>query len=157
MRIVGCHVSTVLHHRFKIPTYETQIGCTGKGCWSHPRVRSLSRSGPGGHCRYPEDRVPPRTSSNSRQKTRRARMPTCPKAQGPPCVPRLRAAPGPPCVPVAPAPVSWLAVALGPPHVAWAPAPAFWLRATLKLPRVLWTGSTSCKQLNKYPLATRPS
>jgi hypothetical protein len=40
----------------------------GKGCWPHPRARSLSWGGPGGHCRYPKDRVPPRTSSKSRQK-----------------------------------------------------------------------------------------
>jgi hypothetical protein len=30
----------------------------GKGCWPHPRVRSLSQGSLGGHCRYPEDRVP---------------------------------------------------------------------------------------------------
>jgi hypothetical protein len=29
-RIVDHHVSTVLHHRFKILTYKTQKGCTGK-------------------------------------------------------------------------------------------------------------------------------
>jgi hypothetical protein len=46
---------------------KTQKGCVGKGCWPDPRIRSLSRGGPGGHCRYPEDRVPPRTSIKSRQ------------------------------------------------------------------------------------------
>jgi hypothetical protein len=34
--------------------------------WIHLWVHSLSRGGPGGHCRYPVDRVPPRTSSKSR-------------------------------------------------------------------------------------------
>jgi hypothetical protein len=38
-----------------------------------PRVRYLSRGGPGGHCRYPGDQVPPRTSSRSRQKVRHAK------------------------------------------------------------------------------------
>jgi hypothetical protein len=37
-----------------------------------PRVRYLSRGGSGGHCQYPENRVPPRTSSGSRQKVRHA-------------------------------------------------------------------------------------
>jgi hypothetical protein len=32
--------------------------CAVKRYWSHPWVRSLSRGGPGGHCRYPADRVP---------------------------------------------------------------------------------------------------
>jgi hypothetical protein len=153
---------------------KTQKGYTGTGCWPHPWVRSLSRGGPEGHCRYPEDRVPPRTSSKSRQKTRRVRVATCPKAlapasrlgvaPGPPRVPvaptpasRLGVAPGPLRVPVAPAPASWLGAALRPPRVAWAPAPSFWLRAALKLTHVPRTSSTSCKQINKYPLVTRSS
>jgi hypothetical protein len=70
----------------------------GKGCWPHPRVRSLSRGGPGGQCRYPEDRVPPHTSSKSRQKIRRAHMPTCPMAPDP--ASRLGVAVGPSRVPV---------------------------------------------------------
>jgi hypothetical protein len=40
----------------------------GEGCWPHPRVRSLSRGGPKSHCRYPEDQVPPCTSSKSKMK-----------------------------------------------------------------------------------------
>jgi hypothetical protein len=59
--------------------------------------------------------------------------------------------------PRAPAPASRLIVAPGPPRVAWAPAPAFWLRVAPELPRVPWTGSTSCNQLNKISLSTRPS
>jgi hypothetical protein len=47
---------------------KTQKGCAGKGCWPHPWVRSLSRGGPGGHCRYPEDRIPSHTSIKSRQR-----------------------------------------------------------------------------------------
>jgi hypothetical protein len=47
---------------------KTQKGCTGKGCWPHPRVRSLSRGGPEGHCRYPEDRIPPHISIKSTQR-----------------------------------------------------------------------------------------
>jgi hypothetical protein len=103
-----------------------------------------------------------------------ARVLVCPKALAPasrlvvapglPRVPmtlaptsRLRAAPGPPHVPVAPAPVSQLGAALGWSCVIRAPAPAFWLRAAPKLPRIPRTGSTSCKQLNKHLLVTRPS
>jgi hypothetical protein len=44
-----------------------------------------------------------------------------------------------------------------PPRVTWAPAPTIWLMAALELPRVLRTGSVDCKQINKYPLETRPS
>jgi hypothetical protein len=123
------------------------------------------------NCRYAEDQVPPRTSSKSRQRTRRARVPACPKALAPtsrlgaalgplrvPVAPaptsQLGAAPGLPRVPVAPAPASWLKVALEPPRVAWAPAPTFWLKAALELPRAPRTGSTGRKQLNKYPLGT---
>jgi hypothetical protein len=47
---------------------KTQKGYAGKGCWPHPRVRILSRGGSGSHCRYPKDRVPPRTSFKSRQR-----------------------------------------------------------------------------------------
>jgi hypothetical protein len=167
------NVSTVLRHCFEIPTYKTQKGYTGKGCWPHPRVRSLSRSGTRGHCRYPEDRVPPRTSSKSRQRTRQARVPMCPEAPvpasrlgatGPPRVlaatasaSQFGAAPGPPRATMAPAPASRLGVAPRPLRVTWAPAPAFWFRAAPELPHVLRTGSACCKQLNKYPLATRPS
>jgi hypothetical protein len=80
-----------------------------------PRVRYLSRGGPGGHCRYPGDQVPPRTSSRSRQKARANHMPlrvvnlgvnhmaqassgatTCPAASAPAA--RPGAAPRPPRV-----------------------------------------------------------
>jgi hypothetical protein len=43
-----------------------------KICWPHLRVRSLSKGGPGGHCRYPAERVPPYTSFKSRQRVGRA-------------------------------------------------------------------------------------
>jgi hypothetical protein len=129
---------------------KTQKGCAGKGCWPHRWIRSLSRGGPGGHCRYPEDRVPPCTSFKSRQ-----RLPplgwgqlrgchVSPRLWLPPPVsgqvrglhvpPRLR-----------------LRAALGPPCVTWAPAPTFWLRAAPELTHVPRTGSAGCKQLNKYP------
>jgi hypothetical protein len=113
----------------------TQKGCAGKGCWPHPRVRSLSRGGPEGHCRYPEDRIPP---------AYKHQVKTTASAS------RLGVAPRPPCVPVAPPPTPGsgqhrshhmppqLGVALGPPCVTWAPAPTFWRRAALELPRVTW-------------------
>jgi hypothetical protein len=71
------------------PNVQNSERLHGKGCWPHPRVRSLSRGGAGGHSRCPEDRVPPLTSS----KSRRARMPACPVALAP--VSRLRRAPEP--------------------------------------------------------------
>jgi hypothetical protein len=55
---------------------KTRKGCVGKGCWPHPRVRSLSRGGPG----YP--RVQALSQDNSSRS-------------------RLRASPGPPRVPAA--------------------------------------------------------
>jgi hypothetical protein len=81
-----------------------------------PRVHYLSRGGPGGHCRYPEDQVPLRTSSSSKQKAGHAnhmppsvvnlsmnrtargssRAATCHAAPAPAAQPG--AAPGPPCV-----------------------------------------------------------
>jgi hypothetical protein len=39
-----------------------------EGCWSHPRVHSLSQDGPWDHCWYPKDRIPLRTSSKSKMK-----------------------------------------------------------------------------------------
>jgi hypothetical protein len=45
----------------------------------------------------------------------------------------------------------------GPPCGTWAPASIIWLMAAPELPRVLRMGSPGRKQINKYPLATRPS
>jgi hypothetical protein len=49
-----------------------QKNSAGKEMLAPPRVHYLSRGGPGGHCRYPEDQVPPRTSSRLRWKARHA-------------------------------------------------------------------------------------
>jgi hypothetical protein len=77
-------------------------------------------------CRYPEDRVPPRTSSKLRQQLSlpargSSGTVTCSRGSGQHQnrhVPqRLRAASGPPCV-------------------TWAPAPTLWHRAAPELPRV---------------------
>jgi hypothetical protein len=68
---------------FQNPNVQDSKRLHGKGCWPHPWVRSLFRGGSKSHCRYPEDRVPPRTSSKSKQKTSRARVPACPKAPAP--------------------------------------------------------------------------
>jgi hypothetical protein len=77
-----CCTTASESHRIK-----AQKGCAGKGCWPHPWVHSLSRGGPGGHCRYPEDRVPPRTSIKSRQcllppDWGQLRAATCPRGSG---------------------------------------------------------------------------
>jgi hypothetical protein len=88
----------------------------GKEMLAPPQVRRLSRGGPGGHCRYPADQVPPRTNSRSKQKVRHAnhalsrvinlsmnctarcssRVTACPAAPAPAAQPR--AAPGLPRV-----------------------------------------------------------
>jgi hypothetical protein len=124
---------------------KTQKCCVGKGCWPHPQVRSLSRGGPGGHCRYPEDRVPPHTSFKSRQWLP---PPGWGQLWGCHVSPRLRlgAAPRPPRAPAALTPASRPGPAMGPPHVTWAPASTFWLKAAPKLPCVPSTGSIGCKQ-----------
>jgi hypothetical protein len=137
---------------------KTQKGYAGKECWPHLRVHSLSQGGPGGHCRYPEDRVPPRTSFKPRQRLPppgsgqlRGRhvspwlglsLPargsswaaTCPRGSDSRF--RLGAAPGPPRV---------LAVRAPPPG-----------SGQLQGHHVSW-GSAGCRQINKYPLPTRPS
>jgi hypothetical protein len=137
------------------------------------KYRELWASTPRGHLLLPTpffakplhtviDRVSLCTSSKSRRKTRRARMPACPVAPAP--ASRLKGAPEPPRSPWPrlPSPVSWLraspeppraswfqlpppgpGAALGPPCASWAPAPSSWLRVALEQPRVPWVGSMS--------------
>jgi hypothetical protein len=105
-----------LNSRFEYQYAKFQNHSVGNEMLAPPRVRYLSRGGPGGHCRYPGDQVPPRTSSRTRQKARHANhMPlrvvnlgvnrmaqassgvaTCPAASAPAA--RPGAAPGPPRV-----------------------------------------------------------
>jgi hypothetical protein len=158
-QMVGRHLSAVLHHRFGIPTYKTQKGCMRKGCWPHSRVRSLSWGGPGSHCRYSEDRVPPPPPRASFRLRQRLRLP--PPGWGQfrdfHASPRLWL-PSPGSVQLRGRHVSpQLEAAPGPPRVTWAPAPTFWLRAASEMPCVPMKDSAGCKQLNKYSLATRPS
>jgi hypothetical protein len=44
---MGCHVSTVLHHRFKIPTYKTQKSYTGKDVGPTHGLAASPGVGPG--------------------------------------------------------------------------------------------------------------
>jgi hypothetical protein len=96
-RVVSCHQP----NRAFVPccTTASKSQCTKlrkdaqERCWPHPWVCSLSRGGPGGHCRYPENRVPPYTSFESRRRIGHARMPLCPVAPAP------RGAPEPPRTP----------------------------------------------------------
>jgi hypothetical protein len=103
--------------RFECQYAKLQNHSAGNEMLAPPRVRYLPRGGPGGHCRYPGDQVPPRTSSRSRQKARRANhtplrvvnlgvnhmaqassgAATCPAASAPAA--RPGAAPGPPRMP----------------------------------------------------------
>jgi hypothetical protein len=102
---------------FAISRCKVPKSSAGKEMLAPPRVRRLSRGGPGGHCRYPADQVPPRTSSRSKQKARHANhvlprvinlsmnrtargssgVTACPAAPTPAAQPG--AAPGSPCVP----------------------------------------------------------
>jgi hypothetical protein len=75
-------------------------------CWLNPCSADGYRETQVSLCLYPEDQVLPRTSSKLRQKTRRAGVPTCPKASA--LTSRLGAAPGPSRVPTTLAPVSRL-------------------------------------------------
>jgi hypothetical protein len=84
----------VLHHRFKIPTYKTQNGCTGKDVGPTCGFATSPGVGPGAtvstlRIRYPRIQAP---SQDKRQG-----VPACPKAPSP--ASWLRAAPGPPRVP----------------------------------------------------------
>jgi hypothetical protein len=105
-----------LNSRFECQYAKFQKNSAGKEMLAPPRVRYLSRGGPRGHCRYPGDQVPPRTSSRSRKKARHANhtplrvvnlgvnhmaqassgAATCPAASAPAA--RPGAAPGPPRV-----------------------------------------------------------
>jgi hypothetical protein len=58
--------------RFEYQDAKFQKNSAGKEMLAPPRVHYLSRGEPGGHCRYPEDQIPPCTSSRSRQKARHA-------------------------------------------------------------------------------------
>jgi hypothetical protein len=71
-QVPGHHAST---GKTELPLRNTKMqpkSIVGKEMLAPPRVHCLCRGGPGGHCRYPEDQVPPRTSSRSRQKVRHA-------------------------------------------------------------------------------------
>jgi hypothetical protein len=54
--------------RLQNPNVQNSERLHEEGCWSHPWVHNLSWGGPGGHYRYPEDRIPPRRSSKSKLK-----------------------------------------------------------------------------------------
>jgi hypothetical protein len=81
-RFVSCsitHESRVTTHpqvkpnsRYEYQDAKFQKNSAGKEMLATPRVNYLSGGGPGGHCRYPEDQVPPRTSFRLRQKARHA-------------------------------------------------------------------------------------
>jgi hypothetical protein len=69
---VATHPQVKPNFRFEYQDAKFQKNSAGKEMLAPPRVRYLSQGGLGGHCRYPEDRVPPRTSSRSGQKVRHA-------------------------------------------------------------------------------------
>jgi hypothetical protein len=116
---VGCHVSvngaTLPLRNNKVQSSEKQHG---EICWPDPRVRCLSRGGPGGHCRYPEDRVPPYTNSKSRQRTRRG-LTHAHVFCGSSSYLLAQGSSGTATCPMALAPASWPRAALQPPRVPW--------------------------------------
>jgi hypothetical protein len=81
-----------------------------------PRVHCLSRGGPGGHCQYPADQVPPRTSFKSRQKARHANH-TLPHVINLNMNRTTRGSSGAATCPVAPGPAAQPGAAPGPPRV----------------------------------------
>jgi hypothetical protein len=131
---------------------KTQKSCAGKGCWPHPRVRNLSRGGPGatvGTLRTGYPRVQASSQDNG------SRLPAegsseasmCPRGSG--SRSWLGAAPRPPRAPAARR--STEAVTC---HVGFSThllAQGNSGAATCHL------GSVGCKQINKYLLATRSS
>jgi hypothetical protein len=56
----------------RIPRCKVPKNSAGKETLAPPRVHYVSRGGPRGYCRYPEDQVPPCTSSRSRRNVRHA-------------------------------------------------------------------------------------
>jgi hypothetical protein len=80
------------------------------------RVCSLSRGGPGGHCRYLADRVPLHTSFKSRQSARRASTRHHVPCSTRPCL-FTKAGSGASMCPVAPDPASLLGRAPVPPCI----------------------------------------
>jgi hypothetical protein len=141
-----------------------------KGCWPHPRIHSLSRSGPGAtvgtlRTRYSAYKLQVRTKDKAGLRVPRPRLspPGSGQLQGRCVSPRPRLSP-----PssgqlrgrrLSPRPSSRLPAwdSSGAAMCHLAPTLAFWLRAAPELPHVPRTGSTGCKQLNKYPRVTRPS
>jgi hypothetical protein len=110
--------------RFEYQDAKFQKNSAGKEMLAPSQVHYLSRGGTRGHCRYPEDQVPPRTTSRSRQKVRHANhMPL--RVVNLSMNRTARGSSGAATCPVDPAPVAQHRVAPGPPRV---------LRTQLPLP-----------------------
>jgi hypothetical protein len=117
-RVTGRHTSI---GKTELPLRNTKIQSSKKAarekrCWPHPWVHCLSHGGPGGHCRYPADQLPPRTSSRSRQKARHANH-TLPHVHNLSMNHTARGSSGAAACPAAPAPAAQPGAALGPPRV----------------------------------------
>jgi hypothetical protein len=82
-RIVGRHVSTVLHHRFIIPTYKTQKGCTGKDASPTCGFAASPRVGPGANVGTLKIGYPCIQALSKRPKTRRRTCPRVPRLPSP--------------------------------------------------------------------------
>jgi hypothetical protein len=84
-----------------------QKRCVEKRCWPHLRARYLPRGGPGGHYRYPEDRVPLHTSFKMRQREECASVHCHMHCGSGPCLPTKAGSSATTC-PSAPDPASLL-------------------------------------------------
>jgi hypothetical protein len=100
----------------RIPRCKVPKNSAGKEMLTPPRVHYLSRGGPGGHCRYPEDQVPPHTSSRSKQKVKHANH-TPLRVVNLSMNRPARGSSGAATCPVGPAPIARPGAAPGPPRV----------------------------------------
>jgi hypothetical protein len=135
------------------PNVQSSERLHGEGCWPHLWVHSLSWGGPGGHCRYLKDRVPPRISFKSKMKDKTgaharmsrgshllaqgsSRAATCLIAPAP--ATRARGNSETATCPVASAPISWHREAPGPSRASWLQLPPPGPTVTSGLPRAPW-------------------
>jgi hypothetical protein len=158
------------HYRFEIRRYKILKSNVRKDAGSTHGFAASPMVGSGGHCRYPEDRVPPHASSKSRRRARRALM-RAHVSRGSSSRLLTQGNSGATTCPAAPAPTSRLRAAPKPPHVLWLPlppptqgssgavicpvSPASQLRAALGPSCVPWGhyGLGAIKE-NKYPMVT---
>jgi hypothetical protein len=160
----AAHVSVVLRHRFGIPTYKTQKGCTRKDAGPTRGFTTYPGVGLGATVGTLKIRYPRIQASSQRRKARRAHMPACPTAP----ISWHRAAPeslvphgdssGISTCPMAPAPIFRHRTAPGLPRAPWPrlPSPSTGQLCGCHVPR-----GRSCRlraiKVNIYLMVAQPS